>query len=67
MEVPAGEDLKEAILHELDSPENLSEKRRQMREEYFYNIGSSAKYAISKIYQILNLEEKENAREKISS
>ena len=57
IEAPAGEAMKQAVLQELANPGNLSQKRRAMAGEYFYNIGSSAKSAAAKIYQLLKLKE----------
>ncbi|MCF7907844.1 MAG: CDP-glycerol glycerophosphotransferase family protein [Candidatus Omnitrophica bacterium] len=56
IEASQGEALKEAVLGELANPGNLSQKRIAMSKEYFYNIGFSAKCAVSQIYQSFNLK-----------
>lgn len=66
VEASAGEDINDAVYAELTSPGNLSHKRQAMAKEYFYNIGSAAKYAVGKIYKFLNLEEKRHDQRKAS-
>ncbi|MDP8230535.1 MAG: CDP-glycerol glycerophosphotransferase family protein [Candidatus Gorgyraea atricola] len=56
VEVSTGESLKEAVLKELADPGRLSRQRLAMAKEYFYNIGFSTKYAISRLYRFLNKE-----------
>ena len=56
VEAPAGEALKQAVLNELKDPDRLSVKRQDMAKEYFYNIGSSTKCAVSALYRFLDME-----------
>ncbi|MBU2044809.1 MAG: CDP-glycerol glycerophosphotransferase family protein [Candidatus Omnitrophica bacterium] len=66
VEANHGEALKEAVLGELANPERLSQKRLAMNQEYFYNIGSSAKCAVSQIYQLLSLGDTDESKTFIS-
>lgn len=66
VEADQGEALKEAVLGELANPERLSQKRLAMNQEYFYNIGFSAKSAVAQIYQLLSLGDPDESKTSIS-
>jgi len=49
------DNLKKAIQHGLEHPEEKSEIRREFARKFFYKPGTATDRAVEKIYQLLNL------------